>query len=347
MPPQMAVPRLWWLLLFLCGSIGALVQHDADLIFDDLTDSSPLPSSINPLSSPSLSHDESSHSNHSKLRTKRRVHHHRNRERFLDDEDFYRDAEDGPSGFPESGEKELPEVPIPRRPPIVEEGPFYFRLTLTITNLPYTPELAQKTSADFKRVSEEIILALEGFYRTIPGQQAVTVISYGPLHSSAREPVLVTLDVGSLGNNDRKGIEDVIKQALESGSLGRYRLSNEGYSFRSFGTQTGISQVCAPDQLTCNSGECVHITKRCNDVRDCRDGSDELNCRVTACQSGEFQCDGSRCIDERRRCDRRFDCTDRTDEIDCPGSLVFYFQFGFLWFSLYFENFIFVHLTAN
>lgn len=43
--------------------------------------------------------------------------------------------------------------------------------------------------------------------------------------------------------------------------------------------QTGTTIVCAPDQLTCNSGECVHITKRCDDIRDCRDGSDELGCR--------------------------------------------------------------------
>lgn len=50
-----------------------------------------------------------------------------------------------------------------------------------------------------------------------------------------------------------------------------------------FLAQTGTTIVCAPDQLTCNSGECVHITKRCDDVRDCRDGSDELGCRKYFC----------------------------------------------------------------
>lgn len=42
---------------------------------------------------------------------------------------------------------------------------------------------------------------------------------------------------------------------------------------------TGVTQVCAPDQLTCNSGECVDVSKRCDNHRDCRDGSDESGCR--------------------------------------------------------------------
>lgn len=54
------------------------------------------------------------------------------------------------------------------------------------------------------------------------------------MHGSDREPVLVTLDVGSLGNNDVNSIENVIKDVLLSGSLGNYRLSTEGFSIRSF-----------------------------------------------------------------------------------------------------------------
>lgn len=54
----------------------------------------------------------------------------------------------------------------------------YFRMTFAVTNLPYTPELAQKTSPEFKKASEDLTLALEAHYRTIPGQQAVTVISF-------------------------------------------------------------------------------------------------------------------------------------------------------------------------
>ncbi|CAL1298853.1 unnamed protein product [Larinioides sclopetarius] len=191
----------------------------------------------------------------------------------------------------------------------------YFRITFTITSLNYSPELGQKTSPEFKRVSEELILALEALYRTIPGQQAVTVISFRPTQS-----VLVTLDVGSLGNNDRSSIEKVIKEAILSGNIGRYRVSADNFSIRGFGAPAQPlppSDECPRDQLSCTSGECISILKRCDGHEDCRDGSDELGCRITTCPPGQFQCDGSRCVDERRRCDGRPDCADGFDESDC------------------------------
>ncbi|CAL1298854.1 unnamed protein product [Larinioides sclopetarius] len=194
----------------------------------------------------------------------------------------------------------------------------YFRITFTITSLNYSPELGQKTSPEFKRVSEELILALEALYRTIPGQQAVTVISFRPTQS-----VLVTLDVGSLGNNDRSSIEKVIKEAILSGNIGRYRVSADNFSIRGFGAPAQPlppSDECPRDQLSCTSGECISILKRCDGHEDCRDGSDELGCRITTCPPGQFQCDGSRCVDERRRCDGRPDCADGFDESDCEAT---------------------------
>lgn len=62
------------------------------------------------------------------------------------------------------------------------------------------------------------------------------------MRAPAREPVLVTLDVGSLGNNDKDNIENVIKQAMHSGSLGKYRLSNEGFSIRDFGGRKCVNE---------------------------------------------------------------------------------------------------------
>ena len=39
--------------------------------------------------------------------------------------------------------------------------------------------------------------------------------------------------------------------------------------------------VCdAPYQFTCNSGECISIDKRCNEKKDCPDGSDEQLCKL-------------------------------------------------------------------
>lgn len=67
-------------------------------------------------------------------------------------------------------------------------------------------------------------------------------LHFRPLRPPAREPVLVTLDVGSLGNNDKDSIENVIKQAMHSGSLGKYRLSPERFSTRDFGGRKCVNE---------------------------------------------------------------------------------------------------------
>ncbi|XP_054720927.1 basement membrane-specific heparan sulfate proteoglycan core protein-like [Uloborus diversus] len=329
----MAGPKLCFSVFLFClvtkEVLSSHSQADADLIFDDLrgvqADSNALSNAISPLSTPHVHHSGS------RRNRKRRTRWHPP----TDDEDLYRDAEDGPSGedgwVTHSGDDDLRGKEEPPKPPESankQDGPFYFRISLTITNLPYQPELAQKTSAEFKRVSEEIILNLEALYRRIRGQQAVTVISFRPLQHSTREPVLVTFDVGSLGNNDRNTIESVVKQAILSGSLGNYQLSSEGFVVRDFGSDiTSRGDIprqeepsCAPNQLSCTSGECINAAKRCDGVKDCQDGSDELGCRITECPPGEFTCDGSRCVSERRRCDGRADCADGTDENECEGT---------------------------
>ena len=35
---------------------------------------------------------------------------------------------------------------------------------------------------------------------------------------------------------------------------------------------------CSANQFTCNNGQCVTSTARCNGLNECTDGSDELNC---------------------------------------------------------------------
>ncbi|CAL1298849.1 unnamed protein product [Larinioides sclopetarius] len=337
----MAVPKvLCSAILFSCfvvfGTLGASHhQHDPDLIFDELNsiqaDSNYLSNSINPLSSPlKLSSDDRKHHKHHQHKKRKKTHNSSSRLGSLfDDEDFYRDAEDGPSGedlFAHSGDGVSP-----IEPPFVDktsgDGPFYFRITFTITSLNYSPELGQKTSPEFKRVSEELILALEALYRTIPGQQAVTVISFRPTQS-----VLVTLDVGSLGNNDRSSIEKVIKEAILSGNIGRYRVSADNFSIRGFGAPAQPlppSDECPRDQLSCTSGECISILKRCDGHEDCRDGSDELGCHRTqtsnfipnadgGCRSdNQMICEDGTCIDTIRVCDGVRDCSFGEDEQNC------------------------------
>lgn len=130
-------------ILLLTNNFFLIFQHDTDLIFDDLIDSNSLPNGVNPLSSPSLSHEESH--NHSRSRTKRRIYHHHHN-RISDDEDLYRDAEDGPSGFfpDESGDFEIPRH-VDRtghtpdtRVPTADEGPCkYCSILLSLTRLSF------------------------------------------------------------------------------------------------------------------------------------------------------------------------------------------------------------------
>jgi hypothetical protein len=36
--------------------------------------------------------------------------------------------------------------------------------------------------------------------------------------------------------------------------------------------------TCAPGKFRCNDGTCIEESYHCDDVTDCRDGSDEQNC---------------------------------------------------------------------
>jgi hypothetical protein len=45
---------------------------------------------------------------------------------------------------------------------------------------------------------------------------------------------------------------------------------------------------CPDSQFTCNSGQCISLSKKCNGDKDCLDGSDEFNCKPEECDKGKF-----------------------------------------------------------
>uniref|UniRef100_A0A674F6C9 Low density lipoprotein receptor-related protein 2a n=1 Tax=Salmo trutta TaxID=8032 RepID=A0A674F6C9_SALTR len=69
-------------------------------------------------------------------------------------------------------------------------------------------------------------------------------------------------------------------------------------------------------ELRCANGACYNQTQRCDQVVDCRDGSDESNC-TQHCSSGLFQCGNGECVPQRYVCDHDDDCGDRSDEQNC------------------------------
>ncbi|XP_073426230.1 basement membrane-specific heparan sulfate proteoglycan core protein isoform X4 [Dendrobates tinctorius] len=76
---------------------------------------------------------------------------------------------------------------------------------------------------------------------------------------------------------------------------------------------------CRREEARCPNGQCIPRDYLCDGERDCKDGSDELNCGTPSpCEPNEFKCRNGRCALKLWRCDGDDDCGDGSDEIHCP-----------------------------
>ncbi|CAI9563907.1 unnamed protein product, partial [Staurois parvus] len=76
---------------------------------------------------------------------------------------------------------------------------------------------------------------------------------------------------------------------------------------------------CRREEARCPNGQCIPRDYLCDGERDCKDGSDELNCGTPSpCEPNEFKCKNGRCALKLWRCDGDDDCGDNSDEINCP-----------------------------
>eukprot|EP00095_Tigriopus_kingsejongensis_P002956 maker-scaffold243_size241480-snap-gene-1.20 protein:Tk02956 transcript:maker-scaffold243_size241480-snap-gene-1.20-mRNA-1 annotation:"lipophorin receptor" len=83
--------------------------------------------------------------------------------------------------------------------------------------------------------------------------------------------------------------------------------------------QCGTKVQCRSDQFQCDSGECIPGHLQCSGAGECRDGSDESNCRdpLLGCNAtSEFDCakDGTLCVAFAQLCDGKNDCGAWQDE---------------------------------
>merc|ERR1712215_309505 len=86
------------------------------------------------------------------------------------------------------------------------------------------------------------------------------------------------------------------------------------------GTDWCHANAAKQNRFICKSGDqCIYNSARCNGYKNCKDGSDENNCRdwcqANAAKQDRFICkSGDQCIGNFDRCDGYPDCKDVSDE---------------------------------
>ena len=59
----------------------------------------------------------------------------------------------------------------------------------------------------------------------------------------------------------------------------------------------------------------THLWQIVNDTAKCK--SENLNLKMTGCSEGQFTCDNGDCVKMEERCDQLLDCEDKSDELNC------------------------------
>ncbi|CAL2030453.1 unnamed protein product [Caenorhabditis brenneri] len=84
-------------------------------------------------------------------------------------------------------------------------------------------------------------------------------------------------------------------------------------------TVTNSTTCDLSKEFDCGTGilGCLPKAWQCDNVKDCHNGADEINCEPNDCKEGELHCQDGRCVEGRFKCDGLHDCYDRSDENYC------------------------------
>ncbi|KAL4716569.1 hypothetical protein ACJJTC_010233 [Scirpophaga incertulas] len=89
---------------------------------------------------------------------------------------------------------------------------------------------------------------------------------------------------------------------------------------KAYDYKTSESRTCTSSEFRCKTGRCVPMSWRCDNEKDCSDGSDEEPGMCTGqrqCPEHKFVCATGHCIPASWQCDFDADCPDGSDEHQC------------------------------
>ena len=91
-------------------------------------------------------------------------------------------------------------------------------------------------------------------------------------------------------SDQRQNVTARTRASQISYALGKHNWTISGDKYQCFEGKDYTLEMkltaCNHSQFTCNDGECVEMEKRCNQLADCKDASDELKCTILNLKEG-------------------------------------------------------------
>ncbi|KAI8747715.1 basement membrane-specific heparan sulfate proteoglycan core protein, partial [Biomphalaria glabrata] len=108
--------------------------------------------------------------------------------------------------------------------PVVVDYPRYYRVTIHYSSLRYSPALEERNSREFRELARELQRDLENLFRNLLGLHTITILQVS-------RGLLVTFDLGSVGEATEDEIRDTLLESVRRGRIGNQTVSGQGFTF--------------------------------------------------------------------------------------------------------------------